>query len=145
MLFKGFFSKTSLQNLIEFIWNVQWNSMILVTENIRRLQISFFKNFLQNSLFSSQRICSRYGVMSEDDLKFCFLSLVSIQSGEGAGSVGTAMVGPKSFRLHLNDTIYCFKNNDAYCLNTIAGPIINYFLRHRIIVVTIAEHACDDA
>ena len=53
-----------------------------------------------------------------------------ISSGVGAGPVGTAMARQKFFRLHSNDTIYCFKNNEAYCLNTIALPIINYFLRH---------------
>ena len=53
-----------------------------------------------------------------------------ISSGVGAGPVGTAMARQQFSRLHSNDIIYCFKNNEAYCLNTIALPIINYFLRH---------------
>ena len=34
------------------------------------------------------------------------------------------------FRILLTDMIYCFKNNKAYCLNTIDGPIIKCFPRH---------------
>ena len=59
-------------------------------------------------------------------MRVCTISIpiffTIISSGVGAGPVGTAMARQKFFRLHSNDTIYCFKNNEAYCLNTIALP-----------------------
>ena len=35
------------------------------------------------------------------------------------------MAGPNFFGLHSNDGAYCFKNNEAYCLKAIAGPVIS--------------------